>query len=384
MRWTVRENEICACPGLTLDDLPDKIPSNLRIIHNNGILSVASENVAGVLPCKNGHEIVIEPKYASISPMDLMLYIGNISGIVINRERLSSGKSEINLQTIADAFVAQLEILGANAKKFKRMPMKTISSSVVGKVDWLKTYREQQRGMNLIHTTLSSMSYDIPENALIAAASKKIAALFSWDSDEFRVLLPWVQHAQDYAHSYYDLFKMQLRLKEKSLSGAHAFYYAPVMLAKIILGFMGAENRPEEIDTILFNMPGLYEEYVRTGILRAGNRYGYSVQKGFSPRSFLFYDGECELIPDIAIYDGTTLKAVLDVKYKTPDSKDYYQIYAYMKSANIDTAYIISPAVSDGKVMTAFDGAKIIHIKVDSSNHSTLEDIAERIIRGVA
>lgn len=383
MRWTVKENEICACPSLTIDDLPDKIPPNIHVLHNNGMLSIASENVAGILPCKNGHEIVIESKYGSISPVDLMLYLGNISGIAINKERITSGKSEVNLQTIADAFVAQLKILGINARKFKRIPVRTTASSVVGKVDWLNTYRAQQSGRQTIYTTQTTVSFDIAENALIAAAAKKVAAYYTPVSEEYRVLLPWITYANENPHSHRELFGMQSRMTEKALSGAHAFYYAPVMLSKMILGFMGADNTAEAIDTILFNMPGLYEEYIRTGLQRVGNKFGSSIQKGFSPRSFLFCNGECELIPDITIYEGTTLKAVLDVKYKTPDSKDYYQIYAYMKYANIDTAYIISPAVPHEKTLISFDGAKIVYIQIANSDYTELEATAEKIIRGV-
>lgn len=73
-------------------------------------------------------------------------------------------------------------------------------------------------------------------------------------------------------------------------------------------------------------MPGLYEDYIRTAFMRKSVLKGYSCQKGFIPRSFLFSDGTCELEPDITIYDGSRIKAVLDVKYKVPDSKDYYQI----------------------------------------------------------
>lgn len=383
MRWTVKENEICPCPGLMLEDLPDKIPPNIHVLHSNGMLSILSENVAGVLPCKNGHEIVIEAKYSGIRPIDLMLYLGNVSGIAINRERVASGQSEISIQTIADAFVGQLKILGVNARKFKRVPFRTVTSSVVGKVDWLKTYRAQQSGKQVVHTTQTQVSYDIPENALIAAAAKKIAVLYTSGSEEFRILQPWINHAYAYDHSHRELFAMQTKMTEKALCGAHAFYYAPVMLSKMILGFMGAEKISEELDTILFNMPGLYEDYVRTGLQRIGSKFGCSIQKGFSPRSFLFCNGECELIPDITIYEGNTLKAVLDVKYKVPDSKDYYQIYAYMKYAHIDTAYIISPAVPHEQTIIGFDGVKIRYINVANSNYNELETIAEQIIRGV-
>ena len=382
MKWTVRENGNNVCPGLRLEDLPNKIPANMHILHNNGMLSIASENIAGVLPCKNGHEIVIEPKYSKIKPVDLMLYIGNISGIVVNRERISSGKSEIGIQTIADAFVEQLNIIQSHTKKFKRAPQKVITTAVAGKVDWIKTYKAQLQG-NLapVHATVMTPTHNIPENVLIGAAAKKIVTLYPTGSKEFDILFPWVKLSNEYKYSYNELFTLHQRLNEKTLSGAHAFYYAPVMLAKIILGFNGAEQQTEDIDTILFNMPGLYEDFIRTGFQRMSSKYGYSVQKGFIPRSFLFCNGDCELIPDITVYEGSTIRTLMDVKYKTPDSKDHYQLFTYMKYAQTDVAYIISPEVEHGQTITAFDGSKIVYIQIDTSDFDELERIAEQTIR---
>lgn len=384
MRWTVKENFVSPCPGLSLTDLPDRLPANMHILHSNGVLSISSENIAGVLPCKNGHEIIIEPKYSSIKPIEILLYINNISGIAVNRERLQKGDKEISLQTIADAFVGQLNLIKANARKFQRIACNTVTKAVVGKVNWVKTYRMQQQGRtDAIYTTTRVATYDIPENILIAAAAKKIISLYPSSSTEFEILLPWVKIGEYSKHSYNELYSLQLRMNERTLSGAHAFYYAPVMLSKIILGFMGAETVNENDDTILFNMPGLYENYVRTGFQRVGSKHGCSIQKGLIPRSFLFFNGECEMIPDITIYDGATIKTLLDVKYKVPDSKDYYQIFAYMKYAHIDTAYIISPAVEHNQTITAFDGSKITYVRIDNSNPETLEKTAERIIRDV-
>lgn len=246
------------------------------------------------------------------------------------------------------------------------------------------SFRMQRQGStDAIYTTTRVASYDIPENILIAAAAKKIISLYPSSSTEFEILLPWVKIAEYNKHSYNELYSLQLRMTERALSGAHAFYYAPVMLSKIILGFMGAETVSENVDTILFNMPGLYENYVRTGFQRVVSKHGCSIQKGLIPRSFLFFNGECEMIPDITIYDGATIKALLDVKYKVPDSKDYYQIFAYMKYAHIDTAYIISPTVEHNQTITAFDGSKVTYVRIDNSNPEILEETAERIIRDV-
>lgn len=384
MRWTIKENEAGYCPGLRVEDLPDAIPANMRILHKNGVIGVLCENIAGILPCKNEHEVLIEPKYARVSPLEMLLYVNSISGIAVNRERLASGKAEIDIQTIAAAFVEQLSLIASNSKKFKRKSKVTTSSSVVGKVNWAKTLMGFERqNSEAIVTTIREESFDIPENALIAAAAQKVINLFPSSSSEFAILYPWMTLAKQFNHSYRELFALQMRLTESRLSGAHGFYYAPVMLSKIILGFAEAQTTMEEVNTILFNMPSLYEDFVRTGFQRAGVGFGLTIQKGLTPRGFLFYDGECELIPDITIYEGSTIRAVLDVKYKVPDSKDFYQIFSYMQYAQLKEAFVISPAVEQGKVVTAFDGSKVYFVKVDSSDAASLEDLAKKIIRGV-
>lgn len=384
MRWTIKENEIGYCPTLRVEDLPETIPANMRILHKNGVVGVLCENVAGILPCKNGNEILIEPKYSKVNPLEMLLYVNSISGIAVNRDRLASGKGEVDLQTIAASFVEQLSLIAATAKKFHRKPKVIASSSVVGKVDWMKTLMGfERKNSTAIITTVREESLDIPENALIAAAAQKVINLYASSSPEYAVLSPWAQLAVQFKHSYRELFSLQVKLSESKLSGAHGFYYAPVMLSKIILGFAETRTSVEEVNTILFNMPSLYEDFIRTGFQRAGAGYGLTIQKGLTPRGFLFYEGECELIPDITIYEGTKIKAVLDVKYKIPDSKDFYQIFSYMQYAHLKEAFVVSPAVEPLKVVTAFDGSKVHFVRVANSDASNLEILAKKIIRVV-
>ena len=164
-----------------------------------------------------------------------------------------------SLQSIAESFVSQLFFIQSYTKKFKRVAKTAISKSVSGKVDWLKTYRRQKAEMhNDVISTVRTASYDISENALIAAAAQKIVSFYSQNTKEFEILYPWVKMANSFQHSYRDLYSMQLRLNAESLSGAHAFYYTPVMLSKVILGFCGVNYLADETNTILFNINRMF------------------------------------------------------------------------------------------------------------------------------
>lgn len=384
MKWNIRENSIVMCQGLTLDILPDIIPSNIHLLYKNNILCVSAENIAGLLPCKNGNAIIIEPKYPTIKPLELVSYINNFSGISVGTEDYSNSVNEVNLHTIADLFIQQLLLMQSRPKKFSRIEQNVITSSIRGRVNWLKTYMAQvQGGLNTVYTSIHNASYEIPENILIAAAAEKISGFYDSTSIEFDVLKPWIKMSSEYNWSHEKLFTLQKNINEQKLSGAHAFYIAPVLLSKIILGFDGVDKFSAEDDGLLFNMPSLYEEFCRIALQRIGSKHGFSVQKGLSPRSFLFYNGLCEMVPDIVIYEGSDVKAICDVKYKLPDSKDYYQIFTYMKYAKLDKAYIFTPCDIEDATLTSFEGSKIHMVKVDSSSHYEIEAVMENIIKDI-
>lgn len=382
MRWIVRENETCSCQGLKFDDLPNNLPANIRFSRFNNTYSVCCENVAGVLPCKNGDEIIIEPKYHNINLSGLLSYIDDISGITFNKECIVSGDRELDLLSIAGLFVDSLSELSSKNRKFRRDIKETLINNIHGKVNWVKTYSNYSRGKTSeVISSIVYSNFNIAENALIAAAARKIECFYKKDNKILGILLPWIQQAIKFNHSFDELNRMQLQLNESSLSGSHAYYFNAVMFAKIILGFNNAEHSYENNNMLLFNMPNLYESYIRKGFQKIGGKLGFTVQKGFTPRSFLFCDGFCEMIPDIVIYDGLTIKAILDVKYKMPDSKDFYQIYSYMKYANVSDAYIVTPSSMNDLDIITFDNLKIHFIKIDNSLSQDLESMVIKIMR---
>ena len=117
--------------------------------------------------------------------------------------------------------------------------------------------------------------------------------------------------------------------------------------------------------------------------MRAAEPTALSVQKGFASSSFLLTNGEIELIPDLTIYRGGSIEAVLDVKYKVPDAKDLYQIYTYMQFARLNEAYIISPSVRTGDVVETFDGHRIKCLGLDSSSAIDVDALASRVIEAL-
>lgn len=387
MKWIVTENEESLCAGMTVTDIPAKIPASLRILHKNRAYYTLAENIAGMVPFNNQHVLNIVPKYPHIDPIALLLYINNINMPADENqaEQYNVGEGLVRLETLTQMFARALWEIQAQPIKFYRKATKIETPAIKGRVDWLTTARLHHQGkLNLVSTTASVPTVIIPENILIAQAARRVLPFFSQSALEWEVLHRWssMPVPGKLPASFFERFDRALR--QDQFSGAHAYYYHPVVLAQAVLGFRGLVGGIDFADdAIVFNMPSLYEDFVRTAFQRQAHPLRVTCQKGFTPQSFLFMGGTCELIPDIAIYYGADIRILLDVKYKSPDSKDFYQIYSYMKYAGLSEAFIVSPAVKDDETIVSFDGCQIHMIRVDTSNPEQVERKAYDILENV-
>ncbi|MDU7431809.1 MAG: hypothetical protein E7K76_13155, partial [Cutibacterium avidum] len=225
---------------------------------------------------------------------------------------------------------------------------------------------------------------DIPENRIIKSAAKRVLGLLSSDAPGARVTHDWANWQASTFAGYDDIRKVSQMMRTKNVGGSHSYYSNALGLSLVILQASGIDHGERwESDGYLFNMPGLYEDFVRTSLMRAAEPTALSVQKGFASSSFLLTNGEIELIPDLTIYRGGSIEGVLDVKYKVPDAKDLYQIYTYMQFARLNEAYIISPSVRTGDVVETFDGHRIKGLGLDSSSAIDVDALASRVIEAL-
>ncbi len=384
MDWIITENEECLCLDFTIDDLPNQIPAKLRVLYRDTQVFLEADGIAGIIPCKNGNSISIMPKCKNLNPFLMYEYINNLSISQLNEQTIDYSGTGINISALAAHFANELISIQCHQKLIKRLPVRGVYDSIKGHIDWPATSRLWATGRkSKIISTTNESTVDIPENEIISMAAKVCISFFNEGTDEWKVLHSWSMLHYRNRLTKEDLLKLQWKLKTSQFSGAHAYYYIPICLALVILGVDDAGNMNSNEQSILFNMPSLYEDYIRTAFLRKSIVKGYSCQKSFIPRSFLFRDGSCELEPDITIYNGSTIKAVLDVKYKIPDSKDYYQLFTYMKFAKLDEAYIVSPFVKHLDSVTAYDGSKIINLRVNDSNYLNLENTVSSIVNSL-
>lgn len=384
MRWNITENVESECPGFTVDMLPDRVPANLHVLVRDGAFYLLANGLAGIISCKQGNSILIEPKYKHLFPFDMYSYINNLIPGQSATEITQGNEANADISALAHQFATELIAIQCKQKKIKRLPTKHTGTALKGRIDWISSARLQTQGrQESICTTTLTSSTDIPENQLISLAANSVMSFFEPHTLEWNILRSWATLPYRRPLTVAEIQKMQGQFKNAQFSGAHAYYYRPLILALIILGVDQSGMMASEDNAVLFYMPSLYEDYIRTAFMRKSTTKGFSCQKSFVPRSFLFCNGDCELEPDITIYDGEKIRAVLDVKYKTPDSKDYYQIFTYMKFAGLNRAYIISPAVNHMETITAYDGSKIVCLRINSTDHQVLETVTKEIINTI-
>lgn len=383
--WSVRENETVDCPGLDLGDIPASLPENVRVLARGEQLQVSAKNVAGVVPLVGDRRLLIRPKVEQIDPIEMLLYLvdsnsSNASSAKTPQYALGSGSASLDL--LVEAFAAELLKSASKPKKFKRVPRKSSGNVATGHVDWASSHLRLLRGQReSIMSTRPQPTFNIAENKLLVAAARRALPLLDRAQPSTSVVAKWARNPRIDGPSHSEVRRIEQELRTGRYGGSHSYYQTALQLALVIVGAVGVTQGSDlQSESILFNMPGLYEDFVRTALMRAAAPTTLAVRKGFIGGSYLFTDGVFELIPDAVVYEGGQVRAVLDAKYKEPDAKDFYQLYTYMRYADLDRAVILSPWVEDGKIMDTFDGKHVELVRVATSAPEALTSTAERII----
>lgn len=379
--WTITENEISFCPGLTLEQIPDDFPSQIRIFKEEDGLALLAANVTGTLKLKDS-TLVIEPKVSTLSPVEMLLYL-NVDQLEDSEDvNLGSGDSSASVGNLEQQFVNALTEISHLPRKIDRVPVSRKRRSVAGRVDWVSTARRMyQRNSNPVVSTTMEATLSTPENIAISLASRHVSGTREWYGKDAKILNSW---ATDYSRETLtdsQVVELRAKVRENNFGGVYDFYRPPVAIALMILGLDGASESAEVAGSPgLLSSANLYEEFVRTAVMRQAGPLALTAQKDFLTPSFLFEGGQHQLIPDITIYRGNELCGIADAKYKTPDSSDLYQLYAYMRYAGIGRCGVLSPWVEHKSVVRSFDGLVVHFFQADSSKPAHIEHVVRELL----
>lgn len=315
MRWNVKENVKAVCPGLVIENLPTSLPANLKIIHSTNGLGVIPENIVGTIPCLDGSIIEIAPKYGQLNPIEMSLYCYNISYMDYDKriEQFGIGHNSEVTENLMYVFASELQEITKYPKKFERKAHHYVGNAAKGKVNWTKTSINSYRSISdeVVDGIERTATVVIPENVVLGQAATLALQYVKKETLIKQCLKKWALEFGRKRLSSKDIIYLRHLLAAGNFGGAHAYYYKAVALACIIVGIAdtGAGGLVDE-KCMVFNTPALYEEFVRNSIMRNTLLYGLTCQKGFTPKSFLFGNAICELIPDITLYRGAQIKSL--------------------------------------------------------------------------
>ncbi|MEK4459660.1 5-methylcytosine restriction system specificity protein McrC [Paenibacillus sp. FSL R10-2748] len=383
MEWIAKESSTTYLKDFRIELLPNSIPSQIRFIKNKGRIGIEVGNVVGLLPLEGGNSIRILPKYTGINIVEMMLYVQGLTNKHNENkigEQFEIGNNIPQAELFVQVFLRELRIIEERSIKFERRKEQQQSSYAKGSVNWSKTKLNiMQKKNRPIETKSYVQDFNISENHLLAAAAAKAINYIEKYSSDWNLLNKWIQR-----FSYNEVSKLfrtiDRKLVQDRITGARAYYRNAIISAKIILGYYGVDlGEDVEGDALLVNTPDLYEEYIRAGCGNSLREHGIHITKNFSPPEYLFTNGTCELIPDIVFNKGNTLLLVGDVKYKEPDSKDYYQLYSYIKKAGLGTGIVFTPSKNGEqeptvKTRSTFDNVIIYDICVPTTDSRSLEN----------
>jgi hypothetical protein len=388
MDWKIYEAGTTFLDRLPLEELPTSLPLQVKILRKNNSIGFEVGNVVGAIPMKNGDSLRISPKYEGINIVDMMLYVQGVDNKLRDKEtgrQYSTGDGIANIFYFVNSLVKQIEIIEEKSLKFERVQQPSDSSYVKGRVNWVNTMINRKRKkQEPIKTKVYVSQYDIPENILLSAASKKALSFVERNSKEWHVLHRWAQMFSD-KNTLKSLRQIDRKLLQDRISGARAYYTDAIVTAKIILGYYGVDLGEEiEGDAFLVNTPDLYEQYVRVGCEKVLKPRGIFVSKGFFPTEFMFEDGSCELIPDLVFWKSNSVILVGDVKYKEPDNNDFYQMFTYMKRSSVNRGVMFTPCKHNEKEpiinsKRAYDGSIVYIVSIPNTGSITLEETLESL-----
>lgn len=99
-----------------------------------------------------------------------------------------------------------------------------------------------------------------------------------------------------------------------------------------------------------FNMNNLYERFLEQVLIQdvlRGSLYTARAQRPESKATYLFTDNTLELKPDLTIFEGDTVRLIVDFKNKLPDGTvgrdDLYQMYAYAHHLGCERVLLLYP-----------------------------------------
>lgn len=360
MLRSIKEGEVSWLVGLTIEDLPQPLPSGLYVHAKGTLLGLEAQGVAGSIPLRNGDTLQITPKIGQVNFLR-MLFLAEGSQGSLRREYDDFVALFVDEEESLNALVAR-QLMVSAAKILHQSPMigrverRRRGAFASGRIDPVKTAMNiTARRIDPVEFVSRERTTDTPENRVISEAlCRAILSLSADDREKYNpIIVKWNRRFPRSRSIFDDLRKVEEGFSSSRYGGPRGYYNRTLMLSQIILGSFGmglGEASFVEGDAILLNTADVFERYLRATIASAYADRGYVVTKGGGAMRSLYTDGSYEIEPDIVVQRDGRVVLIADAKYKIPTSSDHYQMNAYLGTLNTTSGVLLSPSMATEEV----------------------------------
>lgn len=389
-----REGEVTWLDGLTMEDIPDGLPSQIRIHSMKGRLGIESQGLVGSLLLNNGQTISIAPKIGEANFYRMLLRAeGSLNLAKRELERIVEyyvGTCKTIADVLIPHYIDSIEYLLSRGPSSSRVKQLVHTSSAQGRLLPLQTViRLQSLKNDPVASIRQSRSYNTPENRLLLGALDFLKSVDSSDlrrrcltvASRLNQLVPYSRSLQD------DLFYVDKSFASHGYGGSRDYYRSSLMMAKIILGSAGLSvdgNSTVRGQSMLINAPLVFEKFLRETIASFYSSRGYVIQDGGRCGKYLYSGGSFELKPDILGFYGGKVVLLADAKYKQPTQSDHYQMMAYLKAFSLSTGLLIKPSINSSEcevtAYTSLAGERVYELGIPLGEPEKVDHILSHII----
>lgn len=388
------ENQINWFPELKSGDLPNSLPSTIKLHLKGNILGIEPEGVVGAIPLSNGDTLHIEPKIGKTNFLKLLFKAqGNQADLQKSYDQLVNLSTDKNSQGFESLISRQLlisitEILhrGLNTTRVKR---NVSEEHVTGQLNPLLTALSvAMKARKPIKAVIKQKSHDTHENHVLTVALRK-AWKYLADTDKERFLPSynkWMRNFGEIRFSLQDVQYVEGIFAAEGYGGARGYYRQALTAALVILGNdgLGFNGKADVLgDSVLMNTASVFEKYVRNVVAEKLYDKGYVVSKGGN-YSTLYVDGSVQISPDLVISKSGSIKLIADAKYKSPSANDHYQMVAYLQTKGVKSGVLIAPLLNGTepviKEYLTPTGLKVRELYLPMANLPLVEDLLGQVV----
>jgi 5-methylcytosine-specific restriction endonuclease McrBC regulatory subunit McrC len=364
------------------------------------IIALEAGPSVGAIPLLNGDVLWIVPR-AGQNTFSRMLIVSEglddaIKDEIDGEATLSSDAGPVSLESaLARPFLARLRGIEKLSLDSGRQKIYERRSSARGRIEPLSTTLDlAKRTSRPVHCSYHRRTFDTPEHRVLGAAAMRLFSLGAVPGELQATAYRWGSFVAVRRLAIGDLRHVVAGLSRGSYSGFRAYYIPALTLARLILshaslGFGAGNLVPTQ--TILTNVPLLFERYVRRLIASELSLHGIVVEKieGGARARRLFMDGSGDLLPDILVSKQGRTVLVADAKYKpgrSIDADNYYQLRTYLRAYNCNKGMLVLPCSSSETVSSAvrrvfWDGMELHEVRLALENTAESENFLLEYVR---